>query len=171
MSAFNCTSCGALMQSPPSGSTAICPKCGQMFEMPSAPPPSSRSRRDEYWDEPEADDRYGRRGRLRHSGLGIASFIIGAIAVVLILLMILVAAAMAGKRPSRNAEETMEFMAGLFVCTGLVASLVGLGLGLAGVLQADRNRVFAVIGLVLNGLLLLGAAGLILIGAIVSTGF
>ena len=163
MSAFQCTNCGTLMQAPAPGSSAACPNCGQLFETPRAPerPP----RRDDRWDEPEADDvRYGGPRHLPHSGLGIASFIIGLVVVVIILLMVLLIGVLASNRANRNTAETMGVMTGLFVCGGALASLVGLGLGMAGVFQEDRNRTFAVIGLILNGLIILGTAALFIIG-------
>src|SRR5207237_120752 len=71
---------------------------------------------------------------------------------------------LASNRANRNTAETMGVMTGLFVCGGALASLVGLGLGMAGVFQEDRNRTFAVIGLILNGLIILGTAALFIIG-------
>jgi hypothetical protein len=170
MSAFNCTKCGTLMQAPAPGSSGACPNCGQLFETPAVP--QRFPRRDERWDEPEADDaRYGRPRHLPHSGLGIASFIIGLVVVVIVLLMFLLIGVVAASRANRDTAHTMGVMTGLFVCAGAVASLVGLGLGMGGVFQGDRNRTFAVIGLILNGLILLGTAVLFLIGMAVGGAF
>src|SRR5262249_7980505 len=88
MSAFHCTKCGTLMQAPAPGSSGACPNCGQLLQTPAAP--DSPPRRSGRWDGPEADDApYGRPRHLPHSGLGIASFIIGLVVVVIVLLMIL----------------------------------------------------------------------------------
>jgi len=163
MSVFNCTNCGTLMPAPAPGSSGACPNCGQLFETPAV---SDRPlRRDGRWDEPEAGDApYGRPRHLPHSGLGIASFIIGLVVVVIVLLMILLIAVLASNRANRNTAETMGVMTGIFVCVGALASLVGLGLGMGGVFQEDRNRTFAVIGLILNGLIILGTVALFIIG-------
>jgi hypothetical protein len=169
MSAFHCTSCGNLMQAPAPGTSAACPNCGQLFETPAAAerPP----RRDDRWDGPEGDDGPYEGRRLPHSGLGIASFIIGLVVVVIVLLMILLVGVLSTSRTNRNTAETMGMMTGLLVCGGAVASLVGLGLGLGGVFQENRNRVFAIIGLILNGLIILGTAALFIIGMLVSGAF
>jgi hypothetical protein len=152
-----------MMQAPAPGTSGACPSCGQLFETPLATerPP----RRDDRWVEPEAGDApYGRPRYLPHSGLGIASFVIGLVVVVIILLMILLIGVLVSNRANRNTADTMAAMTGLFICGGALASLVGLGLGMAGVFQEDRNRTFAVIGLILNGLIILGTAVLFLIG-------
>jgi hypothetical protein len=170
MSAFQCTKCGTLMQAPAPGTSGACPNCGQLFETPAAP--DRLPRRDERWGEPESDDApYARPRHRPHSGLGIASFIIGLVVVVIVLLMFLLIGVLASSRANRNTAETMGVMTGLFVCGGALASLVGLGLGLAGVFQEDRNRTFAVIGLILNGLIILGTAALFVIGMAVGGGF
>ena len=40
-------------------------------------------------------------------------------------------------------------------------ALLGVGLAIGGLMQADRKRTSAVLGLVLNGLFLLGVLGLV----------
>ncbi len=170
MSSFNCTRCGALMEAPAAGTRAACPSCGQLFETPAdpaAPPPAGPVR-----GRPESgyadEGGYGRRRRAGHSGLGIASFIIGLVVVVLCLLVVILAAALSASRPSHETADAMALMAGVAICGGLAASLVGLGLGVGGVFQEDRNRTLAVVGLALNGLVLLGGVILLLIGMAVS---
>jgi hypothetical protein len=166
MSAFQCTNCGTLMQAPAPGTSGACPSCGQLFETPLA------SERPPRRDEPEAGDApYGGPRYLPHSGLGIASFVIGLVVVVIVLLMVLLIGVLAANRANRNTADTMAAMTGLSICGGALASLVGLGLGMAGVIQEDRNRTFAVIGLILNGLIILGTAVLFLSVMAVSGGF
>jgi uncharacterized membrane protein (Fun14 family) len=48
-------------------------------------------------------------------------------------------------------------------CVAGLTTLVGLGLGIASVVQKNAKKVFGIIGLVLNGLFLLGYCGIILI--------
>jgi hypothetical protein len=143
------------MEAPPPGARAACPNCGQLFETPAAPGPSPRARRDDRWDEPT---------RPPHSGLGIASFIIGLIVIVLTLLVVLLSVVVQANRAHRSTADAMLGISLLFGCVGLLASVVGLGLGVAGVFQEDRNRTFAVVGIILNGLVILGTVALILIG-------
>jgi hypothetical protein len=53
---------------------------------------------------------------------------------------------------------------GVAVIVGAGMCLLGLILGIIGCCQKDRKRVFAVIGTVLNGLILFGLCGLMSIG-------
>jgi hypothetical protein len=61
---------------------------------------------------------------------------------------------------------------GMLTCGGAVVSglvsLVGLGLGAAGVCRGNRKRTFAYLEMILNGLILLGTGALFLIGLVVS---
>ena len=51
----------------------------------------------------------------------------------------------------------------LGICS-MVISLVGVGLGIAGVVQKVQSKVFPIIGLVLSALVLLGMCGIMLLG-------
>jgi hypothetical protein len=86
------------------------------------------------------------------------------VVIVLCLLVIVLAVVMSKGRGSRDAAEAMTVMAGLVICGGAVASLVGLGLGVGGLFQEDRNRTLAVVGLILNGLVLIGGVVLVILG-------
>jgi hypothetical protein len=143
------------MQAPPPGTRAACPQCGQLFETPAALAPGPRARRDDRWDEPS---------RLPHSGLGVASFIISLIVIVLTVLVVLLSVVARANRAHHSTADAMLGITLLFGCTGLLACVVGLSLGVAGVFQEDRNRTFAVVGIILNGLVILGTVALILIG-------
>jgi hypothetical protein len=113
---------------------------------------------------------YGPLGGMPHSGPGIASFILGLSAIALFLLMLIVAAAGSG-RPYYYRHD-LEALASFFLCGAGLAALVGAGLGIGGCCQEDRQKVFAVLGLCLNGSLLLIGLVLFLIGvAAVSSAF
>ena len=82
-----------------------------------------------------------------HSRLGIASFIISIAAGILIFMLVVIAGVMEASAPGGMDEDSpAAVMIGLFIFALLGASLVALCLGIAGVLQADRNRVFAILG-------------------------
>jgi hypothetical protein len=206
MNEFHCTKCGALMQAPVPGRSGACPNCGQLFETPAAPggrptaydlqrplaagdtdfglslvdslekDERTRSPGDDRWDEPEAEAPYTRTRRMPHSGLGIASFIMG----LLVLLTVLLSLMSVPRTPIKKGHRSLigvpvpavseeQVMAGGLICVAGLASgvgLVGLGLGLAAVFQKDRKRTFVVIGLILNGL---GTAVLFIIGMAVAS--
>lgn len=117
---------------------------------------------DEYYREARSIDRL----RPRHSGLGIASFIIGLIVLILDLILIAMAIVIgATARPiGRRGEESLIVVVGVMACGGGVAAIVGFCLGIAGVCQTNRSKVFAILGLVFNGLIVLGVVFLWLVG-------
>ena len=69
-----------------------------------------------------------------------------------------------GQEPSPDSPALIGI--GLAVLTGLGLSLVGSVVGLVGVIVPNQNKIFAVIGLLLNGLLFLGTVGIMVLGTV-----
>ena len=112
-------------------------------------------------------DGYAYDGPLPHSGLGIASCVIAACAFVFIILLFAIAAMTAVSQRGEIADDSAEAMVmGGLVLLDAVAMLVGLILGIVGVAQRERNKLFAGLGLCANSLLLLGVLGLFVITVI-----
>ena len=80
----------------------------------------------------------------KHSGLGIASFITSIVIYILIVPLLLLAATIGDS--TNVAEETIEIVLGLCMIAMFLAVLVALGLGIAGLAQKGRNRLFAILG-------------------------
>jgi hypothetical protein len=101
-----------------------------------------------------------------HSGLGIASFLIslGAGAILCIVIGI---AGVLDTQPGRLDEDSVA--AGLLglamVATGLAQTLA-LGLGIAALVQAGRNKLYGVLGTVFSATGLVGTTLLFLLGAL-----
>ncbi len=167
MSRFLCTRCGTALEEPAPGASVACPNCGRQFLAPEAPllpePPRRPSRHDrdeeEAWDEAPFDAA-GPRG---NSGVGVASFLIGLIVAVIDLLLFLFLFLVGGSGTSLQGRETVRQMGFLFNCIGLLAAFIGLGLGAAGLFQEHRRRTLAVVGVVLNGLVILVVTGALLV--------
>ncbi|WP_314002617.1 hypothetical protein [uncultured Paenibacillus sp.] len=110
----------------------------------------------------------------RQSGLGIASFIIGVVCVISLIASIVIATAsvMDFVSPDGTFDESMMasegagalMMVGIVIMGSLALSFAGLILGIIGCVQKNRRKVFATIGVILNGLLLVGFIGLMVIG-------
>ena len=101
----------------------------------------------------------------RHSGLGIASFVIGCVSAVLILVLLVVAGVMEASTPGGMSETSPAAIAiGLMLFLFVFLSLVGLGLGIAGLFQSERKKVFAVLGTIFGGVTVLGTAGIVALG-------
>jgi hypothetical protein len=59
-------------------------------------------------------------------------------------------------------------MVGLGIMGGLGLAVIGLGLGIAGVVQPNRNKLFAILGLIFNFLVLVSVCGILALGLAVS---
>ena len=90
--------------------------------------------------------------KLRHSRLGIASFVIAiAVGIIVPLVMVLMAILMASIQEQGTSKLFPVGVAfGLILILAYCGSLTGIGLGIAGIRQKKRNRIFAIIGLCLN---------------------
>jgi len=103
---------------------------------------------------------------LRHSGLGIASFILSLMVGAVEFLVIMAAGIVEATTPGGMDEQSMAaILIGLFILGGLMANMAGVGLGIAGLVQRDRKRVFSTLGLVFNGTAILGIVMLMVIGS------
>ncbi len=102
---------------------------------------------------------------LKHSGLGIASFCISIAAGVFIFFTFVIAGAIEATTPGGMDEESVTaVLVGLALITFLFASLVSLGLGIGGLFQKERKKVFAILGTIFSGAIILVTAALIAIG-------
>jgi predicted Zn finger-like uncharacterized protein len=200
-----CPDCNArlLIDDAQSNGNVECPKCGRQFTLrggasadPSPPPASSAfsdledrsgSRRvGDLSDEFRVSEKLER----KHSGLGIASFIIALLVGgldVILALFIVINIARSGHRHAdlddypayRHTSE--EYQRGYLMgkalsggvamiclnCMSIPLCLVGAGLGLVGLIaQRDCNQVFTWIGLMGNGIVILGVVGLYVLSAL-----
>jgi hypothetical protein len=102
---------------------------------------------------------------LKHSWLGIASFVISILGGLAMLLLVGVAGYLQMSTPGGMDEKsTTAIVVGLLLFAVMGAHLVGAGLAIAGLTQKDRRKVFAVLGLVFNVLVILCTLGLMVIG-------
>lgn len=101
----------------------------------------------------------------KHSGLGIASFITSIVSGLLIFLLIVVAGVMEASTPGGIDEESAgAVMVGLFLFAFLGAALVALGLGIGGLLQKERKKIFAILGTVFSAVSLVVTIFIMIIG-------
>lgn len=115
-------------------------------------------------------------GRRAHSGPGIVSFILSILMVVLFVGIIAAFAAKASDAIDELGQvdieklqnETSFVFYGLGMLGAIVGNIIGLVLGIIGLAQKNRNKLFAILGTVFNGgvvLLLLLMVFIGLIGA------
>lgn len=101
----------------------------------------------------------------KHSGMGIASFVISIAVGCAEFILVAVAGFMEASTPGGMDEESPQaIMLGLGIIGGLVLCVPGVGLGIAGVVAKDRNKLFAILGLVFNCSIMLLVASLVVLG-------
>lgn len=111
--------------------------------------------------------------RPKHSGLGIASFsLFGGMAVLFIILLVVFVSKITSLDLSdpdaiaSQVEEMPELGVISFLMFGtLIGNLIGLVLGIIGLVQKGRKKIFAILGTIFNGLVV-GFLALLLIIAI-----
>jgi hypothetical protein len=90
--------------------------------------------------------------RSGHSGMGIASFVIGVLALLgLVLALASLVAAIKASGGHLDDHGAAAVGAGLILMLVGLLGLVGAGLGIAGVMQRVQRRLFAILGLCFNG--------------------
>lgn len=87
----------------------------------------------------------------KYSGLGIASFITSIVSGILIFLLFVIAGIMEASTPGGMDEESVgAVMVGLFLFVFLGATMIALGLGIAGFFQKERKQIFSILGTVFS---------------------
>jgi hypothetical protein len=101
----------------------------------------------------------------KHSGFGIASFVISLGTGFFLFVILIILGVMESQSPGGIDEEApITVVLGLLLIGGFLAELVSAGLGVGGLLQRDRKKVFAVLGLVMSVVTAVGLTALLLIG-------
>lgn len=92
--------------------------------------------------------------RTEHSGLGIASFVLSIVPAVLLAGLVPLVLLLASMQPPGADETGYAGLMLLLVLMTALSELVALGLGIAGVIQGQRKRTFALVGLACSVLVL-----------------
>lgn len=99
-------------------------------------------------------------------GLGVSSLVIGVIVLVGEFAAVVAAGVMAMQPGGVDEESPQAVILGLAMMVGLMLAIVGLVLGIVGAASATQHKVFSIIGLLINGLVLLGVVGLLILGSV-----
>ncbi|WP_243892398.1 hypothetical protein [Shewanella algae] len=103
--------------------------------------------------------------QLKHSGPGIASFVTSILSGIALFITFIVAGTLETTTPGGMDENSMEaVLVGLMIIFMMLVCLVSLGLGIGGLVQKDRQKIFAILGTTFSGLIILGTIGLIALG-------
>ena len=106
----------------------------------------------------------------RHSGVGVASFVLSILSGIGLFAVIVAAAVLQSSRPGvLNDEKSAEaIVVGAVVLGDALLALIGAGLGIACVMQREHKRIFGTLGLVFSAMVLLSVAGLFILGSMSS---
>jgi hypothetical protein len=101
----------------------------------------------------------------KHSGFGIASFVISLLAGLLLFLTFVAIGMVSAASPEGIDEDSpIALLLGLLILAFMALAMIGLGLGIAGCCQPNRLKVFPVLGVVFSALSVIVPLGLILVG-------
>ncbi len=107
---------------------------------------------------------------LKHSGMGIASFIISIVGSVSMFVLFVLAGVMATSRPGGMDESSAQAVVlGLLIIGMLFVNLVALGLGMAGLFQKERKKVFVILGTIFSGITVVLTVVLLIIGFMIKS--
>jgi len=120
------------------------------------------------YDDEYEEPRYRRRRRaLGHSVLGMVSLGIAVVVGIGEMILLAIAGIMESRTPEGIDEDSKEAMIlGVLLIGGVIVSLVGSILAVAGLVQEGRSKVLPVLGLGFNGMIILGVIAIIIIGAL-----
>ena len=114
---------------------------------------------------PDFTDKMYEAPRLKHTGFGIASFVIALVAGATVFSVILIAGVLETQLPGGlGPDGPAVMMVGFAFLAAMGLHLLGFGLGVGGIVQNDCKKVFAVLGLVFNSLVLIGSCGFLALG-------
>jgi len=102
---------------------------------------------------------------LKHSGLGIASFVTSLTTGVVMFVLIVIAGIMATAPGGFDETSPLAILLGMAIITLMLISLISIGLGIGGWLQKDRKSIFAILGVVIGTLTVAGTGILMIIGS------
>ena len=101
----------------------------------------------------------------KHSGFGIASFVIALVVGVLEFVLIVAAGILESTTPGGIDENSpIAIVLGLVMIGGFLLDLLAIIFGIVGLCQHNRSKIFAILGLVIGCLVVAGCLLLIVAG-------
>lgn len=105
----------------------------------------------------------------KHSGLGIASFIMSIVSFIFVLLLFGTAGYIQTTTPGgMDGAPGAALIVGIFFFICMFLTLLSLALGIAGLFQKLKKKIFAILGTIFSGLIIAMTAILMVIGLVAS---
>src|SRR5215469_7913744 len=92
----------------------------------------------------------------KHSGVGIVSFIISLLAGFFMLVVLVIAGLLSAQNPMGARPGPAQALVGVGMFLLLGMDFVAVALGIAALCQAQRNKLFGILGLVIAGVTIIG---------------
>ncbi len=101
----------------------------------------------------------------KHSGLGIASFVLSLLSGFSIFALVVVSALLEAANPgAMNEESPIAVAVGLMLFFLLGLCLLAIGLGIGGMFQGSRKKIFCILGTAFSALTFFATVLLVLVG-------
>jgi hypothetical protein len=100
----------------------------------------------------------------KNSGFGISAFGISIVSGIFMLIIIVTAGVMGSQPGGVDENSPIAMTVGLAMFFFLFLDMIAVMLGIIGLFQQDRKKLFAVLGIAIASLTILGTLGLMLIG-------
>jgi len=103
--------------------------------------------------------------KLKHSGMGVASFATSVVAGLLIIVCyIAIVAKTLATGGTLDKHSSFAIISGMIIIGLLLCDLIALGLGIAGIFEKNRKKVFAILGTIISAMMILMVISLTIIG-------
>src|SRR4051812_42070313 len=99
----------------------------------------------------------------KNSGLGIASFVI-ALCVGLLEFVVIGTAVFTEMTEGLDENEPRTILLGLAALGGLLIGMLGIALGVAGLCEHDRRKTYAILGVAMNAVVIVGVLFVVVLG-------
>ena len=104
----------------------------------------------------------------KHSGVGIASFVLSVLSGVSLVVLFGVAGYMASQSPGgMSADDPTTMLVGVALIGTGMAQILAFILGVVGLFQANRKKIFAILGTIFSLLAILTFGGLMVVGFVI----
>ena len=103
----------------------------------------------------------------RHSGIGVASFVISIVMALTGFGLIAIAGVIEVTTPGGMDESSaIAVVIGLSIFGCILVDLVALGLGIGGLIQKNRSKIFSILGTIFSALTIIGIIFVMVMGSI-----
>lgn len=107
----------------------------------------------------------------RHSGMGVASFATSVVAGLLIIVCyIAIISKTVASGGTLDKHSSFAIISGMIIMALLMCDMIALGLGIAGIIEKNRKRIYAILGIIISAVMILMVISLTIVGLMSQAG-